>query len=699
MLRQFPPGSAARDLVRNPVRGTQVGTLVLVHDMSFVERRSEDTRSYLFGFFILLGVVVALITVVIAQLSWRGWVAGVRALLRGEGSSSRSPAGEPGAAAARGRPARAAARPRREPAREERGAVWNPEPLRAVLRNELRGDEVIVVSNREPYIHVHHGRRHRDAASGERPGDRARAGDARLLRHLDRARQRLGRPATVDAKDRIAVPPDKPATRCAASGSPRKRSTATTTASPTKACGRSATSRTCGRMFRTGDWEQYAHVNQRFADAVVAEAKSDDPIVLVQDYHFALLPRLIRERLPPATIITFWHIPWPNPESFGICPWREELLDGLLGSTILGFHTQFHCNNFLDTVDRYLEARIGTRTSTISYGGHRTSGRALPDLDRVAVAVGRSAADGRRVPSARRSSAQRFPRGRPARRRRRPARLHQGHPRALPRGRAPARAAAGVDRPVHVRADRRADRAALDEYRNFEDEVHALAAAHQRALRRGRPCRRHPARPSTTSPKLINEYYRAADVCVVTSLHDGMNLVAKEFVAARDDEQGVLILSQFTGAARELAEALLVNPYHVEQCAEALDRALRMPPDEQRERMRSMRRLRAGVQRLPLGRPMLLDAAGCASASASSSASKSTASGRWKSVDLRVFSRRRIVPGGRARSRHIAGIRHRWHARTDRRASGPGAVAGRSAKLPRLPRAAVKGGGHHRPVH
>jgi trehalose-6-phosphate synthase len=126
-------------------------------------------------------------------------------------------------------------------------------------------------------------------------------------------------------------------------------------------------------------------VNQRFADAVVAEARSDNPVVLVQDYHFALLPAMIRERLPQATILTFWHIPWPNPESFGICPWRREILQGMLGSTILGFHTRFHCKNFIETVDRYLEARIEHEHSTIAHGTRkrwsrvtrsRSSGRA-----------------------------------------------------------------------------------------------------------------------------------------------------------------------------------------------------------------------------------------------------------------------------------------------------------------------------------
>src|SRR5439155_1800 len=244
-------------------------------------------------------------------------------------------------------------------------------------------------------------------------------------------------------------------------------------------------------IFRTSDWEQYVTVNRTFASAVVEEAKSPDPIVLVQDYHFALLPRMIQDALPAATIVSFWHIPWPNPEAFAICPWREELLDGLLGSSILGFHTQFHCNNFVDTVDRLL-----------------------------AMAAGMN---------------ERF---------------------------------AGDPHPPIV----------------------LLVEHHQ--------------------PHTIYEYYRAAEVCVVSSLHDGMNLVAKEFVSSRDDERGVLILSQFTGAARELPEAIIVNPYDTDQCAAALHMALSMPPAGQRARIRLMRGLIQEFNVYRWAGRMLIDAVG-----------------------------------------------------------------------------------------
>ena len=188
--------------------------LVLVHDMRFAVGRSEETKRYLFYFFVALGAIVALITVVIAQLSWRGWVQGLRALLRGEGlvrpaSAADVPELRPLARDVRElvRQLEAQYRPR-----DESQLAWTPETLRSILKGELRGHEVIVVSNREPYIHVEDARRHPHAAAGERPRHRARAGDARLLRHLDRAWQRIGRPRRPSTSTiTIAVPPDAPA--------------------------------------------------------------------------------------------------------------------------------------------------------------------------------------------------------------------------------------------------------------------------------------------------------------------------------------------------------------------------------------------------------------------------------------------------------------------------------------------------------
>jgi trehalose 6-phosphate synthase len=605
-LRQGP-----LHVVQHPIyQGSdRIGSLILVHDMSFVERRSADTRRYLIGLFVVLGIVVSVVTVFIAQLSWRGWVAGVRVLLRGEGIVQ--PFSQPGNNSdlhPLASDLRALLREidlsRRNP---DRSTTWSPDMLRGVLREKLLGDEVLVVSNREPFLHVHTNGTIsvRRPASGlvtaMEPVMRACSGTWIAHGSGDADRE------TVDKNDRVRVPPDKPSYTLRRVWLSPEEEQGYYYGFANEGLWPLCHIAHVRPVFRTPDWEQYLRVNRRFAQAVRAEARTDDPVVLLQDYHFALLPRMVRELLPKATIITFWHIPWPNPESFGICPWREELLDGMLGSTILGFHTRFHCQNFVETVDRYLEARIERESSTIFHGGQLTRVEHYPISiqwppewvdtqlsvplcrakvlrveqlpDDVLLLIGVDRMDYTKGILERFTAIER---------------LLELHPELI-----------GRLVMVQIAAP---SRSTLDEYQNFEARVRALAArVNARFGRAGwQPIR---LKAEHHDAPIVNEYYRAADVCVVTSLHDGMNLVAKEFIASRDDEHGVLVLSQFTGAARELHDALLVNPYHSEQCALAIYRALTMPADEQRVRMRSMRRL---VQEFNVYRwagAMLLDAA------------------------------------------------------------------------------------------
>ena len=370
--------------------------------MNFVERRSEETRQYLFYFFVALGGCIALITVVIAQLSWRGWVQGLRALLRGEGIL---------------RPARFTTAPELRPIaadlrdlirdleRQYRPLdgsqrIWDQQALRATLRSELHGNEVIAVSNREPYIHVRtaEGIRIQHPASGLvtalEPVMRACSGT--WIAHGSGSADR----ETVDRHDRVAVPPGQPLYQVRRIWLTPEEERGYYGGFANEGLWPLCHIAHVRPTFRTGDFEHYRNVNAKFADAVVAEAKTKDPVVLVQDYHFALLPRMIRERLPDATIITFWHIPWPNPEAFAICPWRIELLDGLLGSSILGFHTQFHCNNFLDTVDRLLEARVDRESFTITCRGQSTTVHRYPisiEWPPASLATAKSIADARRA--------------------------------------------------------------------------------------------------------------------------------------------------------------------------------------------------------------------------------------------------------------------------------------------------------------
>jgi trehalose 6-phosphate synthase len=588
------------------------GRLVLVHDMSFATRRSEETKRYVLYFFMGLAAVVSLVTVIIAQLSWRGWMAGMRSLLRGEGLL-RQPAVRASAPLPEFKPiARDLQRLISEleaetRARDEDQITWTPESLRAILHGELRGEDVIVVSNREPYIH----QRRDDRVEVQRPASGLvtalepimRACSGTWIAHGSGSADR----EMVDRHDRIAVPPEHPAYQIR-----RVWLSAEEEAGYYYGFSNEGLWPLCHiahvrPTFRSGDWTQYVAVNRKFAQAVVSESKTRNPIVLVQDYHFALLPNMIREELPDATIITFWHIPWPNPESFAICPWRDEVVAGLLGSSILGFHTQFHCNNFVDTVDRFLEARVDRESFTVSFGGKLTAVRRYP----ISIAWPPEAEMVQTsVPDCRSSM-----------------RLLNELPPEHKLG-------IGVDRLDYTKGimerfsaiERLLElnpewigrftfvqvaaptRAGIDEYQHHETQVRALAARiNGRFEGRGPPpivlkIEHH-------EPRAVYAYFRAADLCIVSSLHDGMNLVAKEFVAARDDERGVLVLSQFTGAARELPEALIVNPYDADQFAAALHLALTMPEDEQRDRMRLMRGLVAEFNVFRWAGRMLLDAA------------------------------------------------------------------------------------------
>ncbi|HEY4191187.1 MAG TPA: trehalose-6-phosphate synthase, partial [Mesorhizobium sp.] len=255
---------------------------------------------------------------------------------------------------------------------------WAPDTLRKILADELPGAQVIVVSNREPYIH----NRSEDGVelvvpasglvSALEPITRSCAGT--WIAYGGGTADRL----TVDENDRIMVPPNNPSYTLRRVWLTKEEHQGYYLGFANEGLWPLCHIAFTRPIFRASDWETYEAVNRKFADTVVAEARNERPIVLVQDYHFALLPRMIRERLPEAIVITFWHIPWPNSEVFSICPWREKILDGLLGSSIIGFHTQFHCNNFIESVDRFLESRIEREDSAISYGGETSLVHAYP---------------------------------------------------------------------------------------------------------------------------------------------------------------------------------------------------------------------------------------------------------------------------------------------------------------------------------
>jgi trehalose 6-phosphate synthase len=578
--------------------------LLLVHDMSFVDRRADTTRRYTFLAFALVGLLGAAAASVVARLSWLSWTAQLRKVLLApfRASSATAPRRfQPLLSDVRDLVSSLAV----EEARTESG--WTPERLQQVLRRQLGGEGILVVANREPYIHE------RDGAGGLRVVHPA-SGLVTALEPVMRACSGTwiahgsgsGDFDVVDGRDHVRVPPERPVYDLRRLRLSKEEEKGYYYGFSNEGLWPLCHIAHARPEFRSADWEQYQRVNRRFADAVAEESDSPDPIVLVQDYHFALLPKYLRERLPRATILTFWHIPWPNAERFGICPWERELLEGLLGSSIIGFHTQAHCTNFLESVDRYMESRLDRERHSVVQGGRETLVRAYPiSIDWPS----RWAEEAATVTECRAA-----------------VRRELGIPEDALLG-------IGVDRLDYTKGIEERflaverllereprlhgrfwfaqvaapSRTIIEAYRALNDRVEALAdRINERFWRPGwRPiilARSH------HEPPAVFRLYRAADLCYVSALHDGMNLVAKEFVAAREDLRGVLILSRFTGAARELSEALIVNPYDIDSAASALAEALAMPAEEQEERMRAMRSLVSELNVYRWAGKMLLDA-------------------------------------------------------------------------------------------
>jgi trehalose 6-phosphate synthase len=488
------------------------------------------------------------------------------------------------------------------------GDPWTAERLQATLERSLHGEGVVVLSNREPYLHERTpdgGVKVLRPASGLvtalEPVMRACSGT--WIAHGSGSADR----EAVDRHDRVSVPPGEDAYTLRRVWLSREEEQGYYYGFSNEGLWPLCHIAHVRPTFRAADWRQYAAVNARFAEVAAQEVEGRDPIVLVQDYHFALAPSLIRARLPRATVITFWHIPWPNAERFGTCPFAKELLTGLLGSTVLGFHTQLHCNNFLESVERFLEARIDRERQAVVLGGRETLVRSYPISVEWPSHVARGVAP---ATECRRSVWAELGLGRDAL-------LGVGVDRLDYTKGIEERLQAVerlLERLPHLRGRftfvqlAAPSRSLLESYRALEASVEALAARINARFSAGT------YRPivllrANHSAEAVFRFLRAADVCYVSSLDDGMNLVAKEFVAARDDERGVLVLSRFTGAARELREALVVNPYDLEEASSALAAALRMSADEQAERMRAMR---ASVSELNVYRwagRMLTDAA------------------------------------------------------------------------------------------
>ena len=596
----LPTGRVHVSTMPISTQGQPLGFAILVHDLSFIDRREAAARTFLIVVFGVLAVMAFGVPMLVAKRARYDWSLELRSLLRGGGKHSRE--FQPILSDMRELVGRMANE------REDAPGHWTAERLKQTLNRHLHGEKIIILANREPYIHQH-------AGDGRIEVQHPASGLVTALEPVmiacsgvwiahgsgDADRE------TVDRNDHVRVPPGEESYHLRRVWLSEAEQQGYYYGFSNEGLWPLCHVAHARPIFRSEDWRQYRAVNQKFADAVCSEVDSKDPIILVQDYHFALAPAMIHKRLPAATVIVFWHIPWPNAEQMGICPWRNEILEGLLGSSILGFHTQLHANNFLDSVDRYLETRIDREQNAVVMQGHRTLIRPYPiALEWPVRWVDTS-------PSPQECRAQVW------------------HDLGL---KPSALLGVGVDRldytkgveerllAVELLLERHPEfrgrfsfaqlaapsRVKIERYRDLNDTVERVAERiNQRFGKKDyRPIillRSH------HEPPEVFRFFRAADFCYVSSLHDGMNLVAKEFVAARSDLKGVLVLSEFTGAARELTEALIVNPYDLEGSSEALAAALAMPEDEQLDRMRSMRSLLVQFNVYRWAGKMLVDAA------------------------------------------------------------------------------------------
>jgi len=357
--------------------------------------------------------------------------------------------------------------------------------------------------------------------------------------------------------------------------------------------------------FVAAEWRAYQEVNRMFADAIL-EAVGDEPaIVLLQDYHLALCAAELRARRRDLTIVHFWHIPWPNPEVFRIVPWKRELLEGLLACDLLGFHIRYHGMNFLDTVGAELESLIDRERGSIRRRGRVTFVRDYPispDVTEIALA-GASAGTAASVQRIREKLGIQgsrvilgvdrldYTKGIPERLDAY-GRMLERHPEL--RGRVTM---------IQIAVPSRVD---LPEYQTLGKAVtEQIERLNERFEHDGhKPV--HFIFENLDFRELI-PYYALADVMAVTSLHDGMNLVCKEYVAAKVGLDGVLVLSPFTGASRELEHAIQVSPYDTERLAEALHRALTLPEEERTRRMRALREVVAAQNIYDWARKLLRD--------------------------------------------------------------------------------------------
>jgi trehalose-6-phosphate synthase len=466
--------------------------------------------------------------------------------------------------------------------------MWTRESLGKLVKEKLSRYLFIVVSNREPYVHTVSG----DKISWDHPVSgltealdpvlRA-SGGTWVAQGTGDADRRV-----TDANDRVAVPPDSPEYTLRRVWLTEEEINGYYLGFSNGGLWPLCHITFIPPVFKEPDWLTYKKVNRIFADAVSREIGGRRAVVLVQDYHFALLSRFLKEQHPDLTIGQFWHIPWPSYEVFRTCPWYQEILTGLLGNDLLGFHTPSYCHNFLESaehglgtgVDSELKAVVRSDGTTfvepfpISVDFERISGQAGTEavakemenlrrefnLEGKYLGIGFDRLDYTKGIPERLQALDRFLEDNPQ---------YRGSVVYIQAG-MPSRTRIGIYQELSQRVD---------------DLINGINSKYGTAFWQ-------PVIPMMRqlTPVTLNALRRLAHFCVVSSLHDGMNLVAKEFVSARNDGDGVLILSRFTGAAEELADAVLINPYVIGEFAGKIKEAIEMPEEERRRRMLNLRK-------------------------------------------------------------------------------------------------------------
>ncbi len=468
-----------------------------------------------------------------------------------------------------------------------RPTIWNKENFCQLLQKKFSEQLIIVVSNREPYIHYH---------GGDEIKCQAAVGG--VTSALDSAMRAIngvwiahgGGDAdkeTVTSQNKLMVPPDNPLYTLKRVWLKEKDFRGYYHGFSNQALWPLCHSAYVPPVFDRSHWDKYKKVNNIFARNVLGEMQNREAVVFIQDYHFSLLPRMIKKTNPTATLAQFWHIPWPHSQKLRICPWHEEILDGLLGNDLLGFHTLTYCHNFLDAASSLKGVKVDYKNGEITWKGQRTRVRPFPisvDFEQLSqdiqkdeveeefkrlkdrlgikdeiIIISIDRVDYTKGITQRMLALDRFLCDYPEYKEKL-ALIQTGTP----------------------------SRTDIPSYENLGQEIIRLTEwiNQKHGSEIWKPVI---TLPGPLLPLTLTTLEGKADICIISSLHDGMNLVAKEYVASHVNNEGILLLSSFTGAAKELKHSIKINPFAPDLFAKAIKDAIEMPAAEKKRRMKKDR--------------------------------------------------------------------------------------------------------------